>query len=128
MNLTIYERIHAYSYVYSQHESYVIKELGFPNIFGAYQCLQNARATFNQKKILVVQKQTALTNISNKVVDLSDSNIVIMNKAFETARKAFLYRLNLELSILNSEIKSLEIQLENMKNMTASEFTSVYGV
>lgn len=127
MNLTIYERVHAYSYVYNQPEYSVIKELGFPSTFGNYQCLHNSRATFNQKKILVVQKQTALTNISNKVVDLSDSNIIIMNKAFETARKAFLYRLNLELSVLNSELKSLEIQLENMKNMTASEFTSAYG-
>lgn len=127
MNLTIYERVHAYAYVYGEQSYQVQKELNL-NPPDPQQCIVNANATFEQKKLLVVQKQTALTNISNKVVELSDSNIVIMNKAFETARKAFLYRLSLELSLLTSELKSLEIQEVNLVNMTASEFTSIYGL
>lgn len=101
---------------------------GSKMIYPPSMSLVIAKNTFDQKFKLIDDKKKALTNISNKTAQMSDSNVTVLNNAFETARRAFEFRLNLELSVLNSQLKSIDIEIAKIKLMTAEEFTAKYGV
>lgn len=126
MMLSIYESVFALSSIYNQTPDSVANQLGI-YISQAQSCMQIARNTFSQKAKLVDDKKKALTNISNKTKAFSDSNVTVLNNAYEASRRAFEFRLNLELSVLNSELKGIEIEIAKIKLMSADDFTAKYG-
>jgi len=91
------------------------------------RAIANAIASFKDKYFVIAQKELALQNISANIEKMSDSNIEILNLAFESARNAYKLRQDLELSVLNSRLKLLEIDIMKIKTMTASEFEAKYG-
>lgn len=93
-----------------------------------WQTIKNAKFTFDIKYKLIDDKKKALTNISNKTKDFSDSNATILNNAYEVALQAYRYRLNLELSVLESQIKSIDMEISKIKLMTSDEFKTTYSL
>jgi hypothetical protein len=128
MLLTTFESIHALSKIYNETTDDVISQLGMSDISSSSWIVKRALNTFNLKYQLIDDKKKALTNISNKTKAMSDSNAELLNNAFETARKATVYRINLELSILQSQLKSIDMEINQLKLMTASDFTKKYSI
>jgi len=130
MMLTIYERAVALQDLFKEKDlNMCMAEIGLYIPFGAStQVMQNAIIGYKNKAFLIKEKDKALTNLSGNIQEMSDSSATILNLAFETARKSFLLRQNLELSVLTSQLKMLEIESLNIIGMTAEEFETKYGV
>jgi len=90
-------------------------------------CVMNGKKSFQTKYFIIQQKELALNNISKNIEKMSDSSIAILNDAFEAARNAYKLRQDLELSVLNSQLKLIEIDILKLKTMTADEFEIKYG-
>ncbi len=127
MILNLYESIYAIAKVNNQSVDSTMNQLDLLDLRVSDKTMIKGLETFNQKFKLIDDKKKALTNISNKTREFSDSNVTILNNAFETARKAYQYRLSLELSVLESQLKSIEMEINNIKLMTANQFTTKYG-
>jgi len=126
MKLTLYESVIALANIYKQPVVDVIEQLGVFDLRGS--SLTIAKDTFDKKFSLIDDKKKALTNISSKTAQMSDSNAVILNNAFEVARRAYNFRLNLEISVLMSQLKNIEIETAQVKLMNAEDFISKYGI
>jgi hypothetical protein len=126
MLLTIYESAYAFATIYKESISDVLVQIGL-TVSSSNSCMLIAKNTYPQKVKLIDDKKKALANISSKTVQMSDSNVTILNNAYEASRRAYEFRLNLELSVLNSQLKSIEIEMAKIKLMTAEEFTAKYG-
>ena len=127
MLLTTYESIHALAKIYNESLDDVIAQVGMNDITSTSMIMNRAKLTFDMKFQLIDDKKKALTNISYKTKEMSDSNAVLLNNAFETARKATQYRINLELSVLQSQLKSIDMEINQLKLMTANDFLKKYG-
>lgn len=127
MLLTTFESIHALAKIYNESLDDVIAQVGMNDITSTSMIMNRAKLTFDMKFQLIDDKKKALTNISSKTKEMSDSNAVLLNNAFETARKATQYRINLELSVLQSQLKSIDMEINQLKLMTANDFLKKYG-
>lgn len=82
----------------------------------------------NQKFSLLGLKDTALHNVAKKFDEVRESNNKLLNKSLEVQKQAFLMRQNLELSILMSQSKKIDIEMEKLKTMNAETFIATYGL
>lgn len=81
------------------------------------------------KKIsLIGLKDKALENISSKFSEVKKTNDELLSKTLEVQKQAFLMRQNLELSILMSQSKKIDIEMEKLKTMNAETFIATYGL
>lgn len=85
------------------------------------------RAFLDNKKGLIDYRDQVLDNVANKFNEIRESNDKLLNTTFELQQKAFLMRQNLELSVLMSKIKAVEIEMQQLKAMNAETFINKYG-
>lgn len=92
------------------------------------QSMEAFKPMINQKFSLIGLKDTALQNVAKKFDEVRDSNNKLLNKSLEVQKQAFLMRQNLELSILMSQSKKIDIEMEKLKTMNAETFIATYGL
>lgn len=83
--------------------------------------------TYLIKINLVKDKQAALDNLMGTIDRFTSSNDAIISEASLVSAKAIGMRINLEVSVLESQLKMLEIESVKIKSMTAVQFTTAYG-
>lgn len=138
MQLTVYERAVALQELFKEKSfDYAMEEMGLTivpvNSFyssvlpSETMVMKRALESFKNKTLLSKEKDKVLFKISDNIQKMSDSNAEVLNLAFETARKAFKFRQDLELSVLNSQLKQLEVEILQIKTLTAEEFLAKYG-
>lgn len=84
--------------------------------------------TYLLKIGLVKDKQAALDNLMLNIDKFTTSNESIIKEASLVSGKALSMRINLEISVLESQLKMLEIELVGIQPMTSDEFIAKYGV
>lgn len=126
MLFTIYERACAVSELNNEELANVLKSFGLP--VQSTPVMARNVYTYLMKMALINDKQKALDNLMTKIDTVSSSNIEIINQSTALAQQSFRYRQNLEISILESQLKMLAIEEMNIKLMTANDFIAKYGV
>lgn len=81
----------------------------------------------DNKKGLIDYRDQVLDNVARKFMEVKKSNDDLLLKSFEVQKQAFIMRQNLELSILMSQSKKLDIDMEKIKTMNAETFIANYG-
>lgn len=125
MIFTIYERALAVADLNKKPIGEVLREMSLPPITSG--AMKKAVGTYLIKINLIKDKQAALDNLLKTIDDYTSSNNSVIAEASSVAAQAITFRTNLELSILESRLKMLEIEAVNIKKMTASEFLNKYG-
>lgn len=125
MIFTIYERACAVAEIENEELSQVLRQTGLPIV--SSEVMKRNINTYLLKISLIKDKQNVLDNVMKNIDDFSTSNTDLISKASEVSLKAITFRQNLELSVLESQLKSLEIESMNIKTMTANEFVEKYG-
>jgi len=120
---TIYERACAESELNNEELDLVLKQVGMANVFNV---MDRAKLTYVLKMALIKDKQSALDNIIKNIDDLTVGSNDIIALAVKTAQDAFRYRQNLELSLLESQLKQITMEIATIKGLTASEFYNKY--
>lgn len=82
----------------------------------------------DNKKGLIDYRDQVLSNVALKFNEVKESNDKLLLKSFEVQKQAFVMRQNLELSILMSQSKKLDIEMEKLKTMNAETFIATYGL
>ena len=126
MMLTVYESVYALSSIYNETLINVMTQIGLTTGV-TNNVMLIANLTYAQKFKLIGQKVLALTNVVTKTAAMSDSSAKLLNNAYEAAVKSYNYRLNLEIAILDSQLKSIEVENAGIKLMSAADFTAKYG-
>ena len=125
MMFTIYERACAEAELQSEELSTVLSELNLPSTDSPM--IKRSMYTYVLKMSLINDKQKALDNIMGNIDKFTSSTNDLINKSYDAAESAFRYRLQLELAVLESQLKSLEIELLNLKNLSVDDFFAKYG-
>lgn len=125
MLFTVYERACAVAEVDDEPLSLVLSQVMLPDMNSPV--MQRAMYSYVVKMGLIRDKNDALDNIMKTIDNMTTSSNDIIAMSTEYAQKAFRYRQNLELSVLESQVKQIEIEIASLKNLTASEFTAKYG-
>lgn len=86
------------------------------------------KPVLDNKKGLIDYRDQVLNNVAKKFDEVRDSNNKLLNKSLEVQKQAFLMRQNLELSILMSQSKKIDIEMEKLKTMNAETFIATYGL
>jgi hypothetical protein len=123
MMFTIYERACAESELNNEELSLTMKQLGMSDVVNV---MDRAKLTYVLKMSLIKDKQSALDNIMKNIDDLTVGSNDIISLAVKTAQDAFRYRQNLELSLLESQLKQITMEIATIKGMTATEFNTKY--
>lgn len=126
MIFTIYERACAVAELENEELAQVLRQVGLPPITS--EVMKRSKNTYLVKISLIKDKQNALDNLMRTIDSFTASNDNLISEASAVSLKAITFRQNLELSVLESQLKTLEIESMNMKNMTAEDFVSKYGV
>jgi hypothetical protein len=84
-------------------------------------------STYLQKADLIKDKQNALVNLMGTIDSFAASNTALIAEASMVSAKAIGMRVNLEISVLESQLKMLEIESLTIDTMTANAFIDKYG-
>ena len=124
MLLTIYERACALSDFDKVDITEMSRELFLPSPSSAV--FKRNMGTYLLKINLIKDKQDALDNLMKTIDQFTYSNDAIINEASLVSAKAIEMRVNLEISVLESQLKMLEIESLRIKDMTADQFNTAY--
>lgn len=125
MMFTLYERALAYADFKNVDVAEMCRELLLPVPTSAI--IKRNINTYLLKIGLVKDKQNALDNLMKTIDSFTASNNDIITEASNVSATAINMRINLETSVLESQLKMLEIESISIDSMTANDFTSKYG-
>lgn len=125
MIFTMYEGACAIAELNNEELFLVARQLKLPPI--TTPVFERAKYTYMVKISLIKDKQQALDNIMKSIDEITLSSNDIITLATKSATDSFKLRQNLELSVLESQLKQIEIEIMNLKGMTASDFAKKYG-
>lgn len=125
MLFTIYERACAMADFNNVDLAEMCRELSLPNPNSVV--MVKAKNSYLTKIGLIKDKQSALDNLMGTIDHFTASNTAIIAEASTVSAKAIGMRVNLEVSVLESQLKTLEIESVSIDSMTANAFITKYG-
>jgi hypothetical protein len=125
MLFTIYERACAMSDFNNIDITEMNRELFLP--LPTSEVFKRNEGTYLLKINLVKDKQKALDNLMGTIDKFTASNDAIIAEASAVSAKAIQMRVNLEVSVLESQLKMLQIEALKIKDMTSDQFIAAYG-
>jgi hypothetical protein len=125
MQFTIYERALSFADFKNVDINEMCRELSLPIPDSAI--MKRNTNTYLLKIGLVKDKQNALDNLMKTIDGFTNSNNDIIIEASNVSATALNMRLNLETSVLESQLKMLEMESISIDAMTAGDFINKYG-
>lgn len=124
MLFTIFERACALADFNKVDIAEMSRELFLPKPTSAV--MVRNETTYILKINLIKDKQAALDNLMATIDKFISSNAGIIAEASSVSAKAIGMRVNLEISVLESQLKMLEIEALRIKAMTSAQFVAAY--
>jgi hypothetical protein len=125
MLFTVYERACVMADLKKVDLKEMNRELQLPSI--DTPVVKRAIITYLTKISLIKDRQIALDNLVVSIGKFTSSNESLITEASDVSAKAIGARINLEISVLESQLKMMEIESATIDTMTSEAFTAKYG-